>query len=565
MKKTPIQKTLWLALGVALLGSASLVQAQTADTVVSSFDSGTPGVAPSYTGIWYGSSVFAYDDTQDNTGNGGGSLYYSVTLGSSSDTPMTDWICFPGNNLWWNGNTNVPLSQYKSVQFDIKWDNSSSLNIGQFNNLSTWVDPMIYSWASGLINGSINGLEICVAGLGSPGTVIATTNIPTAASNGWVHMTIPINPLLSGIDGAGGIYFHKWIQNNWAIQNNQTANFWVDNVMFEGTALPPPPPTVLAPVKPQSGLNVFVNPTGLYDRQSAELVQSNGLSWVSMATPANPVSYSFTISGFPSDAATAYGIAAQMFLCPNPAANDNAPDWNETNIVVVSVQRTANAALMTFQYKVGLPSGNNMFYGNAPYTNAPGSWDGVTPNYYESGKLGAVTNSTALGTWTVRFTSATNVTLIAPSGDTNAFVLPPYNASVFAEVNPKAFMVYLGAQANNSASQNKAVVYSSFSITGTASPFSENFLTNTVLDTTNTWITTVSTDPKGVMVPPANAAYWVPWTAPATGYQLQDASSLTGTWNMLTNTVLNLAGGKMQLVSTNELPGGSATFFRLVK
>jgi hypothetical protein len=557
-----------LTLAACVLGGIISSQAQTTTITVNSFDSGTPGVPPPSTGIWYGSSAIAYD-TPDNTGNGGGSLYISATFSSGSDTPMTDYICFPPyDNLWYNGNpAGVPLTQYKAVQFDILWDNTSSLTIDQFNSLSPWPAAYLQSWApTTYLSGSIGGLEVDAAGLGSPGPTIGNVNIPAAASNGWVTVQVPVNQANSSLDGAAGIYFHKWINQQWGISGSYTANFWIDNVEFIGSAATPPP-TMQSLYKPSPGLNIFSTSPGLNDRQSAELVQSNGLTWYGQATTANPVTYSFTINGFPSDGATEYGMDAYLFLCPNPAYNDNAPDWNETNVVIASIQRTVNGAVLAFQYKANEAYGNDMYYGHGSYTNAPGSWDGVTPNYLESGNLGSVTNPTAVGTWTIKFTSNTNITLIAPGGATSSFIMPPYNASQFAEVNPKAFMVYLGMQPNNTASQSKPVVYSNFAITGTASPYSENFVTDTALDTTNIWNTTVATGgSKDLFLLPSGGLDWVQWTTPASGFKLLTSSDLLGTWTTQTNDLMVSGSGTIsQLITTNDIPVGGNQFFELVK
>jgi hypothetical protein len=199
-----------------------------------------------------------------------------------------------------------------------------------------------------------------------------------------------------------------------------------------------------------------------------------------------------------------------------------------------------------------------------PYTNAPGSWDGVTPNYLETGNLGSVSSSSPVGTWTIKFTSDTNVTLIAPDGNTNSFVFPAYNVGNF--VSDTNFVCYLGMQANNNASLNRAVVYSSFSITGTPTSFSENFLAESVLDTTNTWRTSVATGPAGVRIVPAGSAWWETWSLPDTGFSLQTSPSATGPWTTLTNgPVIPLANARGQLISDSESPGGSAAFFRMIK
>jgi hypothetical protein len=311
---------------------------------------------------------------------------------------------------------------------------------------------------------------------------------------------------------------------------------------------------------------VFASTEGntYYDRQEGVLRQNTGLSWVAHATALNPVTYSFTVAGYPNSV----NCEAYMFLSPNPGGTEEAPDWNETNCAIAYVQGNANSATFRFRYKVNEPSQQAMYSGGNEggryYTNAPGSWDGVTPNYLESGNLGFVTNNGVLGTWTLKFTSDTNVTLIAPNGNTSSFIFPWYNIGYFAENS--GFNAYLGMQANNADAMNQAVVYSSFAISNVAAPFGENFLADTVLDTTNTWNTSVAHGPKGVLIVPADASDWISWTLPDTGFGLQIASGLTSSWNDLTaGPVFSLYGKRAQLVSNTELPGANQGYFRLLE
>ena len=319
--------------------------------------------------------------------------------------------------------------------------------------------------------------------------------------------------------------------------------------------------------KPVKGLNVFASTSGQYSRESALLQYTNqGLSWVGQATAGNPVTYSFTVNSFPQNPAS-YGCVAYLWLIPNPAGVENSADYNEANGVIIGLnQYSPTNATLTFQYKVNQPAGNSMYYGNAPYTNAPGSWDGVTPNYYETGTLGSVTNSgTAVGTWSVRFTSNTNLTLIAPNGSTASYILPAYNSGYFAETT--GFNAYLGFIANNSGAFNQAVVYSNFAVSGNVNPFSDNFLADPVLNTNN-WNTSVAATPATVLIPPASAPYWLAWTNIPLGYSLETGSNLMNiaAWTSPSlYPVLSFVGQNQQLVDSTELPPGTTGFFNLIK
>jgi hypothetical protein len=554
-----------------LVAPASLTFAQTTDLTVNTFDDASSINACD---VEWGTGEATWDGTQ---GNPAGACLVTVVFSSSSDTPVADYFCLPGDNPWWFQTPSIDLSLYASVDFDIMYDNTSDIDIPHFNDLSTWDTTMtnkngskvMQSWAgSGYLSGSLPGLDICVCGsYNQMAPSIASTNIPAAAASGWTHVSIPINPAEANIGSVNGIVIHKWINQQWGIANDAQARFWIDNIVFKGNQLPPHLPAVSVPTnKATPGLNVFASTDNqIYDRQSAVLRQTNGLSWVGHATPSHPVSYSFTIVGYPNST----NCEAWMFLCPNPVAMDNAPDWNETNCAIVFLQKNAAGATGHFQYKVGESMGQNMYSGAGNYTAAPGTGGGTLP---ESGNLAAVNATTGVyGTWTLKFTSDTAGQLIAPDGHSASFTFPSYNAPQFAESNPGGFYIYLGMQANNADAYNHAVVYSNFAVSNTAAPYSENFLADTVLDTTNVWNTSAASGPAGMLIVPAadSTALWLEWTLPASGFSLQTSPTLSGgsfAWTSPTiGPVIGMVGVGQQLVSTSELPIGNAAFFRLIK
>lgn len=565
-------KALTVFAALALAGT-SLAPAQMLITnIIQTFDAND--ASGNKWGHEWGAGTQAWDGT---TGNPPGALLITAPLTGASDHPTTTYITQNGNP-WYVG-TPINFSSYDYLELDIKWDTTSDVTIAQFNNVgiippdftNSLGQPFFNTWAmtTNYIGGT-GGLDIYLCG-GSGGQMspfIVNTNIPAAAASGWTHIKIPINKTLSGIDGVSGIVFSKWVSQNWGILNPAQARFWVDNVMLTGTAVPPPPPTVKIPTKATPGLNVFASTAGLYDRQSAVLRQSTGLSWVGVATPANPVSYSFTIAGYPNSP----DCEAYLFLIPNPAYLDGAPDWNETNCVVIYLQGNASSATMHFRYKVNEPNQQAMYSGGNEtrgyYTNAPGSWDGVTTNYLESGNLGFVTNNGVLGTWTVKFTSDTNLTLIAPNGNSASLVFPNYNVGYFAEQAVPGFYAYLGMQANNANAMNQAVVYANFAVSNSVMPFSENFLADSVLDTTTIWNTGPAAGPKGVFIAPAGSSGWVTWSLPDPGFGLEAATTLSDplAWTSpSTGPIIAMNGIRAQLVSSNEWPAGNTAFFRLVK
>ena len=473
--------------------------------------------------------IFGPHDSQASVANADGTwinmwgpAYRSTTFDTANPPPSGDTLGAPYNQGDWTGDTggmdnynmispgtwwgavSFDGSQYTSIQMDFRFDTNSTMTPTSAAHLNIGFDKG-YSFVQ-ITNISLDKTS------------------SSLADGQWHHLTIPINPATANISACGGVAYYCWNPGG----TSGTMNYWIANVKLIAREVPIAPPALLAPVKAKPGLNVFASTLGnsFFDRQEVEMVQTTGLSWVGHATAGNPVTYSFTISDYPKSV----NCEAFLFLVPNPTSNDEAPDWNQTNCVIAYVQGSPNQATLRFRYKVNedhqqaMYSGGNEIRGY--YTNAPGSWDGVTPNYLESGDLGFVTNNTVLGTWTVKFTSDTNITLIAPNGNTSTCVMPAYNATKFAETS--GFNVYLGMQANNADAMNQAVVYSNFAITGVPSAMSDNFLADTNLNTA-VWSTAMAHGPAGVLVMHGNPSL-VQWNLPDNGFNLQLAGNLSGSW-----------------------------------
>ena len=126
--------------------------------------------------------------------------------------------------------------------------------------------------------------------------------------------------------------------------------------------------------------------------------------------------------------------------------------------------------------------------------------------------------------------------------------------------------VYLGMQANGTAALNKAIVYSNFGISGSGTPFSDNFLTDTVL-ATNIWLTSQAAGAAGVLVVPASSKYWLSWTLPDGGFSSEAAPTLSNplAWTTLTGPKIAMNGIRSQLIAASDLPVGNAAFLRLIK
>jgi hypothetical protein len=86
---------------------------------------------------WYGLiSTLTFDPAQDNTGNGGGSCH------AATDFSAVQLLMFAGT---WQSNRVLSLSQYHSVEFDIKWDQTSTMSLADFNHPPAGGDSKVKS------------------------------------------------------------------------------------------------------------------------------------------------------------------------------------------------------------------------------------------------------------------------------------------------------------------------------------------------------------------------------------------------------------------------------------
>src|SRR5665213_1466163 len=553
-----------LAMAALLLGGASIASAQVADNDLNSFDS-TADLAPGGSqsgfsngnsttggGIWYGTSTVTWDGTEDNTGNGGGSAHVMSTWGADQgnpDSPYEVYLGSPSDQLYYIPSP-VALSQYLNVQFDFKWDNSSTMTLDEFNNLSLVPTNDL------LPNTQLNAagqLEIDAAQNGSS-AFLGSTAIPDAATNGWVHFSFNINPTEIGLDGSMGILLRpaNYFSTSADLTNDLTASFWIDNVFLKGTAAPPPPPT-LSITKATPGLNfVQGSISGQFDRQG--IITANGAnstanySWVGVATPSHPVTYAFTISQY-----AAPDLYHHIYLYQTAGAGGaSAPDYNQPNVLIFQLS----------------PLTNNTSIATASITwktNSPSS--GTTSNGF-FGTATSITNPTIVGTWQLQFTSDTGGNVIAPGPVTYPFTIDPSIAAALANPITVNFGLNPGVDTNTILGED--VVVSQISITGVDSlsidaATTDNFLADSSLDTNSFTVNALT--PASILFVPTNIAYSVNWNLPDNGFSLIVNPSLTNLSQGLSvgQPVVSLVPGRRVLVPKSSLPAGNTAFFALIQ
>jgi hypothetical protein len=562
MKKSCFKMTKKLLFGCLVLGNVSMVLAQIADNNLNSFDS-TAQLAPNGSpagfsgnngtyggGIWYGSSTVTWDGTQDNTGNGGGSAYIVSTWGSDQanpDSPFEVYLGSPSDQLYYIPSP-VPLSQYLYVSFDFKWDNSSTMTIDEFNNMS--LVPTNYLKPGTTLNNA-GQLAVSSAQNGAD-AFIGSTNVPDIATNQWVHFVFPINSTEAGLDGSMGILLRpaNYFSTSANLTNDLTAKFWIDNVFLKGTAAPPPPPT-LSITKATPGLNfVQGSISGQFDRQN--IITANGANstanytWAGVATGANPVTYSFNISQYAAPDLN-YHI---YFYQTAGAGGASAPDYNQPNVLIFQLSPQANGTVTAaLSWKTNSPSSGTISNGLF-------------------GSSTTITNPTAVGAWQLQFTSNTGGTLFAPGGFSYPFTLDPSVAAALA--NPITVNFGINPAVNNTAILGETVVVSQIGISGVDPlsvnyPTTDNFLADSTLDT-NTFTVNAFT-PASILFVPTNTSYSVNWNLPDNGFSLTVSSSITNraTGANLSQPVVTLFPGRRVLIPSSTLPAGQAGFFSLVK
>jgi len=273
-----------------------------------------------------------------------------------------------------------------------------------------------------------------------------------------------------------------------------------------------------------------------------------------------PVSYSFTITKFP----TQNDYAANLFLIPNATMmytpNDTSVDWNCTNSVIFSIAaNTSNPATnwnVSFSVKTNLQANNpNLTLVRFNYPTIPN------------------------GTWTVTFHNNTDFTITPPdhSYATNSSLPPDAMELVTGHaVGDTALTPYFGIM--NGALSNIGVpcVFGGVAIQGASTNLNDAFDAG-VFDT-NIWTKLTDYAPD-IMVLTSDVKGYLSWNVPndQNYTSLIVAPSPTGPWSDLSTSanwllVNGSAGSTHQAVlsksALHAVLGGAETnaaYFRLVK
>jgi hypothetical protein len=492
---------------------------------------------------WYGvnngGSLFWDSATDANNNPNSGSLMLSI-----------DWPTNATQQVWFGCFSDI-----------FSYDNAQTINAYNYTNIlvSMHVDPSSPTNAQGNYGQVSVGFVYDVGGNWTLVTWPASTvTLQANAATGWTNFVIPIDPTAANLGNVGGIGMNM---NTYGSLLTGTTELWFDNLAVVANTAPPPPPPVLSkPVAGTPGLNLFSEPDNgnLDQRTSIEYTNHTGNGWIGAG---GPVSYSFTIAQSPG-AVGATNYQTHIFLVSgNPPTYETAPDYNETNLIFMDVESTNTGGVGFFRFKINEPQSNvGLYSSNGIIT--------MNTNGAVSGTIATLPAPSITGTWTMTFNQDTNVTLSGPGGVSTNFTLAPNVAAAFTD----PLNVYLGAQPNENQNIGLDDVLGSFSMTGNANAFTDNFLADTSLGAQ--WIP-IAGDTNTVQLIAPSGGYWFSWTLPANGFNLEATTSLLpgAAETILTGPsaqdgplpTLPISGGTMTFVPAADLPGPVSGFFKLVK
>ena len=300
------------------------------------------------------------------------------------------------------------------------------------------------------------------------------------------------------------------------------AYYYMNNVVLStgpfGTDAASPAPTMsIQEAKP--GLRVFAGSTvNWYDRSQVDAYNDGDEGWIFPGVN-YPVTYSFTLQDFP----VAPQMQCQLFLIPEssagaPLTGNEYVDYNASNELWLTINGLAanpNGSSGYYAEVAWKTNGANTNPGNLALQNGGGVVNGI---YTNTG------NQSPVGTWTLKFTSATTGTLTPPGVAALPFTIADANAAAdFAA----PVLACFGLQPQLTSNEGTWIDYASISIAGTANPISENFANEpadiTAISGANSsglWDISDSAVSTSVQLVTTNTPYWVIWTLPDVGWGL---------------------------------------------
>ena len=516
-KKNSLYRACASALAIGAAAIALLPTGTRAQTNIWHDDFDQQSVGANSTDATYGRIAYNYG------GSPGANPFVIITNNSNPDTlPVTPGFTHSNYcafiftcsanvyNFGWDinsvattgGNTNTSIYAY-TLSYDIAVQGDGFSNFGAYVSLLNYVfgHDTPGSWTSGEYYG--NGAQTNFAPVGS------AAFLPTPGT-GWVHVSVPLasfgtanaNPInLTEPAFSFGFGFYMSGQNNTDIQEIDIAN-----VTLTMSTPPPLPPPTMAIVRAKPGLRIFAQSSVPTDQEGFG-TQDPNQSWVGVATPANPVSYSITFADFD----TVAGYTMNVQFAPGASPSDPYGVYNGNNDFLWTI--TSGGGTSGFTTAIGYK------------TNSPSNIRGGETNVVLATTATTCTNGR--GTWTLTFTTDTNGTVTAPSGIVGSFVLDPNVPAEFA--NPVTILFGTSAAGGGLGGAGQFTDLSRLAISNVVDGTEfDDFTTDTSLNT-GLWNPGFSVKAGSVIQVSTDTPYWVNWTLPDDQFGLGTKADLGNT------------------------------------
>jgi hypothetical protein len=489
-------------------------------TFITDFDNGN--YTSGFWNWWGGATrTITWDPAKDaQLDTNSGSINITVDFPGAGDNQYAQGMSLSGSGSY-NGGISIHTAGYSAMEFDLLWDTNSTLSIDTINS-----------------NGDPNALGIGIASTTWGQTWIPNPNQPRVVADGaWHHISIPLDPTWPD---TAGVIFKKWFPAQ--AQYTGTMNFWVDNLSFTPSSAPIPPPAMTLR-RSANGLNLFLaQPGQQYQRESIRSIAADSSQWISNSAP---VTYSMTIADFP----TTPGVQAHIFLVPDAANNQHAPDYANANAIMLDIRgNAAGAGNATFRWKTNQPNANSQMYTSG------------------QGQVGTLNAPTVRGTWSVSFANDTNITVSGPGGAVTNWTMPPDAAALFYSGTP-VMGTYFGTQPNNPVSIGQNVGISEIKITsGSTVVVDDHFDVIDPFQQVDPTLWQLEMDNQnGIFVITNQPSFWLGWSLPDAGFALRQKPDLNSPGVDPGLTPILNGGSRLIKLTPDVLTNAQQSYFYLLK
>ena len=412
-----------------------------------------------------------------------------------------------------DGGSFPPIAGLNMTDFscEVQFDSSSTTNTQDGNGNYIFGHLQIGTITSGSFSNILPGVN---------GYDIRGTN------NAWVPINLPITAAVNLYEGGisniafkiDGGYYTPHLTSG-------TTTLRVDNVKF--IARPGASNVYVYPkmaISPATvGMRFFTKGTAEYSRSMVtptfgQIPPLSGIaSWI--GAPSYPVSYAMTFTNLPPLASS---MQVNIFLIPVNAMPGTIASGILTNNTSIDVAATNNFGLLlnatgsnyvaTVTFKT---NGANL---SLPQTNLVTGYGSTTVTGSLSGD----------GTWILSFLNNTQGTIQGPWGlAPQSFTIPNEVTQYFAG----NIAIYIGIQPNSVGAIGKFVDFLNISTTNgdsSSTIWDDDFETDTAATLDSTKWATVGNNPISQFAAPVGSAYWIMWTTPPLGYDLEVNTGITG-------------------------------------